>query len=140
MARRALLISAATVLVDLMTVTFSYATARAAWPWHRLPDLGLLPSMHPVILATIPCWLVVLFAFGMYRRKQVLEPSPARLLGAITVSIFVMIVVMFAFNLDMHRAWVVALWMVSIVLVVMGRLVMGELTQRLSQAHWLGPA
>ena len=140
MARRALLISAATVLVDLMTVTFSYATARAAWPWHRLPDPGLLPSMHPVILATIPCWLVVLFAFGMYRRQQVLEPSPARLLGAITVSIFVMIVVMFAFNIDLHWGWIVVLWASSTVLVVMGRLVMQGLTQKLNQAHWLGPA
>src|SRR6202162_1551235 len=114
------------LLVDLMTVTFSYAIARAAWPTHRLPDLGTLAGLNPVLLATIPCWLVVFFTFGMYSRKQVLEPSLrlAQLLSAITVSIFVMIVVVFAFNVDtLHRAWFVTLWVVSTVLVVSGRLV-----------------
>ncbi len=139
-ARRALFIAAVTVLVDLVTVTFSYATARAAWPWHRLPDLWLLPSMKPVLLATIPCWLVVFFTFGMYSRKQVLEPSLrlAQLLSAITVSIFLVIVVAFAFNVDTHRAWIVVLWVVSTALIVSGRLVMLWLTRTLNKAHWLG--
>src|SRR6202165_2245902 len=108
-----------------MTVTVSYAVARAAWPWHRLPDFGLLSQVNPVLLATIPCWLVVFLTFGMYTRKQVLEPSLrlAQMLSAITVSIFVMIVVAFAFNVDtLHRGWIVVLWVVSTVLVVSGRL------------------
>jgi FlaA1/EpsC-like NDP-sugar epimerase len=85
-----------------------------------------LASLNPVLLATIPCWLVVFFAFGLYSRKQVLGPSfrLAQLLSAITVSIVVMIVVVFAFNVDtVHRAWIAALWVVSSVLVVMGRFV-----------------
>ena len=143
MARRSLFIAGVTALVDLMTVTVSYAAARAAWPWHRLPDLGLLPSMNPFLLATIPCWLVVFFAFGLYSHKYLLDAKATiipRLLNAVIASIFVIIVVAFAFNIDMHRGWVVVLWVVATVLVVMGRLVIRELTQRLNQAHWLGPA
>jgi FlaA1/EpsC-like NDP-sugar epimerase len=119
------IIVGATLLVDLMTVTFSYAIARAAWPWHRLPDFGNLATVNPVLLATIPCWLVVFLAFGLYSRKQLLQPSLrlAQLLSAITVSIVVMIVVAFAFNVDtLHRGWVVTLWVVSTALVVSGRL------------------
>jgi FlaA1/EpsC-like NDP-sugar epimerase len=124
-ARRAPAIVAVTVLVDLMMVTFSYAIARAVWPWHRLPDLETLNLVGPVILATIPCWLVVFFAFGLYRRKQVLEPSLrlTRLLSAIAVSIFVMIVVAFAFNVDaLHRTFIVSLWITAMALVPTGRL------------------
>jgi exopolysaccharide biosynthesis polyprenyl glycosylphosphotransferase len=140
-ARRALVIVTAAILVDLMTVIVSYAIARAAWPKHRLPDLETLNAVGPVILATIPCWLAVFFALGLYSRKQVLEPSLrlTRLLSAITVSIFVMIVVAFAFNIDtLHRAWIVTLWVVSTVLVISGRLLILRLTQILNQAHWLG--
>jgi exopolysaccharide biosynthesis polyprenyl glycosylphosphotransferase len=140
-ARRALVIVTAAILIDLMTVLFAYAIARAAWPWHRLPDLGLLAKVHPVILATIPCWLVVFYAFGLYSRNHVLEPSlrMTQLLSAVTVSIFVMIVVAFAFNVDtLHRAWIVMLWVVSTVLVVSGRLVMLRVTQFLNRSHWLG--
>jgi len=120
------IILAATLLVDLMTVTLSYAVARAAWPWHRLPDLGLLAQVNPVLLATIPCWLVVFFAFGLYSRDQMLEPSLRfpQLLTAITVSIVVLIVAAFAFNVDtLHRGWIVVLWVASTALVVSGRLV-----------------
>jgi exopolysaccharide biosynthesis polyprenyl glycosylphosphotransferase len=139
-ARRALAVVTTTVLVDLVMVTFSYAAARAE-RLNRLPDLALLAKVNPVILATIPCWVVVFFAFGLYSRNQVLEPSLRlpRLIGAITMSIFVMVLVAFAFSLDtLHRSWIATLLVVSTLLVVWGRLMMLRLVQVLHQAQWLG--
>lgn len=141
-APRALIIVASTVLVDLVMVIFSYAIARAAWPMHRVPDLGELVRLSPVILATIPCWLIVFQLFGLYDRKRLREPSLhlAKLLEAIAVSIFGVIVVAFAFNDDnLHRAWVLTLWVAAMVLVVSGRLVTLRLAQLLNQDHRLGP-
>jgi exopolysaccharide biosynthesis polyprenyl glycosylphosphotransferase len=92
------------------------------------------------LLATIPCWLIVFFALGLYRRNHILEPKariPA-VLRAITASIFGTIVVTFAFHFDPARGFVATLWVTSIVLVVAGRLAMLRLTQLLNESHWLG--
>jgi FlaA1/EpsC-like NDP-sugar epimerase len=140
-ARRAVAIVAATIAVDLVIVVLSYAIARAAWPLHRSAVLGELSRVSPVILATIPCWLVVFQFFGLYSRKQVLEPSLrlTKLLEATSVSIFAVIVVAFATGDDkLHRAWVLVLWIVATVLIVSGRLAMLRVTQALNRAHWLG--
>jgi exopolysaccharide biosynthesis polyprenyl glycosylphosphotransferase len=139
-ARRALAIVATTVVVDLLMVTFSYAAAKAE-RLNRLPDLALLAKLNPVILATIPCWLIVFFAFGLYSRNQVLEPSLrlARLLSAMTVSIFLMVLVAFVFNIDtLHKSFLAILLVVSTLLIVWGRMMVLRLAQILHEVHWLG--
>jgi FlaA1/EpsC-like NDP-sugar epimerase len=141
-APRALVIVAATIGVDLVTVILSYAIARAGWPAHRSPDFAELARMSPVILATILCWPIVFQLFGLYDRKRVLGRSLdiPKLLEAISVSIFAMIVVAFASNDDkLHRAWVLTLWVVATVLILSGRLVMQRLARLLNQDHGLGP-
>jgi FlaA1/EpsC-like NDP-sugar epimerase len=141
-APRALVIVASIALVDLLMVIFSYAIARAAWPLHRSPDLGELARVSPVILATIPCWLIVFQLFGLYSRDQVLEPSLrlTKLLEATSVSIFAVIVIAFATGDDkLHRAWVLVLWIVATVLIVSGRIVTLRLALLLNQDHGLGP-
>ncbi|MDQ6877754.1 MAG: sugar transferase [Candidatus Dormibacteraeota bacterium] len=138
-ARRALVIVALTVLLDLLMVTFSYTAARAERR-NLLPDPAFLGKIDPVILATIPCWLIVFFAFGMYSRDQVLEPTLRlpRLLGAITVSIFVMILVAFGVSHDLHRSFLAILLLVSTVLIVWERFMMLRLSQILNEVHWIG--
>jgi FlaA1/EpsC-like NDP-sugar epimerase len=141
-APRALGIVAPTVLVDLVMVIFSYAIARAAVSPHRSPELVDLARTSPVILATIPCWLIVFQLFGLYDHKRLHEPSLhlAKLLEAIAVSIFGVIVVAFASNDDnLHRAWVLTLWVVAMVLIVSGRLVTMRLAQFLNEDRRLGP-
>jgi hypothetical protein len=141
-ASHALVIVAATIAVDLVMVIFSYAIAHAAWSVHRTPDLAGLARMSPVILATIPCWLIVFQFFGLYDRNQLLGPSLrlTRLLEAILVSIFAVIVVAFVSSDDnLHRSWVLTLWVVAMVLIVSGRLVTQGLAEVLNQNHGLGP-
>jgi FlaA1/EpsC-like NDP-sugar epimerase len=136
-----LVIVAATIAIDLVMVILSYAIARAVWPAHRSPDFSELFRVSPVLLATIPCWPIVFQLFGLYDRKRVLGPSLnlAKLLEAISVSIFAVIVVAFATGDDkLHRAWVVVLWIVATVLIVSGRLVTLRLAQLLNE-HRLGP-
>jgi exopolysaccharide biosynthesis polyprenyl glycosylphosphotransferase len=133
-ARRAMALAAATVPIDLMTVTLAYATAGA---FHGRPED--LPT-KPAIIATIPCWLIVFFAFGLYSRRQVLEPSLRlpRVLSGITTSILLTIVIDFSFRIDLARGWVATLWVVAIILVISGRLVVLRLAQLLNVINWLG--
>jgi exopolysaccharide biosynthesis polyprenyl glycosylphosphotransferase len=140
-ARRALVIATATAVVDLLMIIVSYAIARDAWKQRHLPDLGILGNVHPVILATILCWPALFVFFGLYSRRQVLEPSLrlTKLLEAIAASIFAVILVAFVSNDDnVHRGWVFTLAIVATGLVVSGRLMMLQLTQMLNKAHWLG--
>jgi exopolysaccharide biosynthesis polyprenyl glycosylphosphotransferase len=140
-ARRALVIAAATAVVDLVMVILSYAIARAAWREHHVPDFGLFTNAHPVILATIPCWPVLFVFFGLYSRKQVLEPSLrlGKLLEAIAASISAVILVAFITSDDnLHRGWVFTLAIVATGLIVAGRLIMLQVTQLLNKTHWLG--
>jgi FlaA1/EpsC-like NDP-sugar epimerase len=136
LAPQVLVIVAITVLVDLVTVTFSYAIARGVLSPHRTPDLADLARMSPVILATIPCWVAVFLAFGLYGHRYVVEtkmPIMSRLLEAITVSVVLVIVVAFAANDDkLHRAWVLTLWVTALVLVSAGRFVLYRVSPLLS--------
>jgi len=131
--RRALAVVGLTLLVDLLAVSFSYTAAKAT-------RIETLANTDPVILATIPAWLLVFFAYGLYSRKQVLEPTARvpRLISAITMCIFLMVVVAFAFHLEPSRWWVMTLWVFSTVIVVLGRLAVLRISHQLHQAHLLG--
>lgn len=137
-ARRALLVAMATVLVDLVSITLAYTIANAA-RLDRIPDLRLLLNTEPRLI-TIPFWLAVFFAFGLYSRKQVLEPAlrVTVVLSAISVSALLTIVVAFALQIDIRRWWVLFLWVASTVLVLGGRVLVLQLAQKLHQVHWLG--
>ena len=134
-ARRAELIAAATLLVDLTMVVLAYAVARAIKS-DRLLDLPTDPRVN----ATIPFWLAVFFAYGLYGRKQILEPALkiTGILGAVTTSTLLTIVITFAFGLQLSREWTVALWLASIGLVLAGRVGLFQVTHLLNRAHWLG--
>ena len=137
-ARRALLVAAVTVAVDFVSITLAYTIANAA-RLDRIPDLGLLMRTEPRLI-TIPVWLAVFFALGLYSRKQILEPAlrASTVLIGITVSTLLTIVVAFAIQIDISRWWMLYLWVASIVLVLGGRVLVLQLAQRLHQAHWIG--
>ena len=138
-ARRALLIAALTVVVDLAMVSSAYFATKAM-RIDRIPNNLTLAHTDPVILATIPGWLLVFFVYGLYSRRQILEPSAkvTRVLSAVTVNIFLMVVVAFAFKIDLSRTWIVTLWVMSTVLVLAGRMLILRLAQHLNTTHWLG--
>src|SRR6266478_4313178 len=105
-ARRALVIAAVAIVVDLASITLAYTIANAA-RLDKAPDLRLLLNTEPRLI-TIPFWLAVFFAFGMYSRKQVLEPalSVTRVLSAISVStLLTMVVAVPVGRLDSAGAW-----------------------------------
>lgn len=141
LARRASMVVAATIVVDLVAVVTSYAIARAVASSPRPPGIEELARVSPIILTTIPLWLIVFQLFGLYSRTQVLEPALrlTKVLEAISVSIFAVIVVAFATNDDkLHRPFAVALWIVATLLIVLGRVVVLQAIQALNKAHWLG--
>jgi exopolysaccharide biosynthesis polyprenyl glycosylphosphotransferase len=131
--RRALLVVGLTAAVDLLTISFCYAAAKAT-------RVETLAKTDPVILATIPAWLVVFFAYGLYSRNQVLEPSAriTRLLSAITMCVFLMVAVAFAFHKEPSRTWLATLWVFSLVVVPIGRLAVLRIAHQLNEIHWLG--
>ena len=134
-ARRAVSIVAATVLIDLMMVTLGYWAAGRV----RVDRLHDLPT-DPHMLATILCWLIIFFAFGLYGRRQVQEPALRMpvVMAAITASILLTILIAFAFGLHLSRAWVVDLWIMSVGFVFAGRLAVLRLSQHLNTVDWLG--
>ena len=134
-ARRAVSVVAATVLIDLMMVTLAYWGAGKV----RVDRLHDFPT-DTAMLATIPCWLAILFAFGLYTRRQVQEPAlrlPVVMSG-ITASVLLTIVIAFVFGQHLSRAWVVDLWIMGAGFVVAGRLGMLRVAQYLNQVNWLG--
>jgi exopolysaccharide biosynthesis polyprenyl glycosylphosphotransferase len=133
-ARRALLIAMATVLVDLIAVVLAYWVSVSA-----RHDRSEFPYAMAV-LATIPVWPVVFYFSGLYSRKEILEPSLrfGGILSGATMSALLTIVVTYAFENHPARSWVVYLWLVSLALVLAGRVAMLQLTQALNRARWLG--
>jgi exopolysaccharide biosynthesis polyprenyl glycosylphosphotransferase len=137
-ARRALLVAAVAIVVDLVSITLAFTIANAV-KLDQAPDLGLLLRTELRLIA-IPVWLAVFFALGLYSRKQVLEPAlrATRVLVAITVSSLLTIVVAFAVHIDLGRWWLLCLWVGSTVLVLGGRVLVLQLSQKLHQMHWIG--
>ncbi len=131
--RRALWVVGLTAMVDLLAISFSYAAAKAT-------RVETLSNTKPLILATIPAWLIVFYAYGLYSRRQVLEPSARipRVLSAITVCIFLMVVVAFFFHMEPSRTWLVTLWVFSTVVVVLGRLAVLRIAHQLNEIRWIG--
>jgi exopolysaccharide biosynthesis polyprenyl glycosylphosphotransferase len=134
-ARRAQYVVLLTLAVDLIAVTLAYWAA----------GVGKIDRKHvfvtdPVMIATIPCWLLVFFISGMYSRRLVLEPSLGipRVLNGITLSIFMTVVVAFASGVRLSREWTLLLWVSSVVLVFAGRFMVLRLTQWLHVVKWLG--
>ena len=134
-ARRAQAVVLLTLAVDLIAVTLAYWMASEA-KIDRKHDF----VTDPVMIATIPCWLLVFFACGMYSRRPVLEPSLGvpRVLNGITLSIFVTILIAFASGVRLSREWTVLLWISSTVLVFTGRWMVLRLIHWLHVKNWLG--
>jgi exopolysaccharide biosynthesis polyprenyl glycosylphosphotransferase len=134
-ARRALSVVVLMFAADLLAVTLAFWTAGST----RLTRIHEFPT-DPIIIATIPCWLIVLFACGLYSRKLVLEPSlrVTGLVRAATVSTLLTIVMGFATGPHLSREWVGALWVSGIVLLVCGRFAVLQVTEALNRAGWLG--
>jgi exopolysaccharide biosynthesis polyprenyl glycosylphosphotransferase len=129
-----LLIAAATVFVDLMGVVLAYWIADSIR--HDRPEL---PN-RLAVLATIPVWLVVFAFYGLYSRKEILEPA-LRLRGilkGVALGGLLTIVVTFAFGNEPSRSWVIYLWLATLAMVVTGRVALLQLTHALNRGHWLG--
>jgi exopolysaccharide biosynthesis polyprenyl glycosylphosphotransferase len=134
-ARRALTIVAASVATDLLAVTFAYLVAGEA----RITRLHDFPT-DPIVVATIPCWLAVIFAYGMYSRRHVLEPALplTPLISAVTVSTLLTIVIAFATGIHLSRAWVAGLWILGTAFLLADRFAVLKVTEALHRAGWLG--
>lgn len=124
------LILGLTALVDLLALTLAFALAnfetrllhmveRSGMPWQDHYDIPGLFRL-PLLVATIPVWLVIFWAFGLYRPKRIIKPSIWLVLSAVTVSALVA-VLPFVF-VELAKTWAVVIWMTSAVFVVAGRL------------------
>ena len=136
-ARRALWIVALTALVDVVAISAAYLVAKDI----RIGALEPGPvHLDPVIVATIPGWLVIFFAYGLYSRRLVLEPEGGtiKLLNAIAMNMVMLVLTAFVLHVAVSRSWIALLWVIASALVIVGRLGVQALTARLKSRHLLG--
>jgi exopolysaccharide biosynthesis polyprenyl glycosylphosphotransferase len=136
--RLAMRIVALTGAVDLVAIIAAYAIAkdlRIGWFGEQT-----LTRIDPIILATIPGWLIIFFAYGLYSRHLVLEPqdSTLRLLNAIAMNMVMLVLTAFALHVTVSRGWIAILWISVSVLVIIGRLAVRRLTGALKSRRVIG--
>ena len=135
--RRALRIVALTGILDLLAVAVAYGIAKDV----RLEWLGVIPlgRFDPRILATIPAWLVVFFAYGLYSRRLVIEPElgVVKLLNAIAMNMVMLVLTAFALHVTLSRGFIVVLWLVASTLVISDRLLIQVLISWLKRSRLL---
>ncbi len=122
------------MLVDLLAVVVAY------WIADSMKHDGSLWPDRLAVIATIPVWLIVFYFYGLYSRKEILEPSLRfrGILSGVAMGGLLTIVITFAFDNQPSETWVTVLWLASLALVLTGRVALLQLTQLLNRSHWLG--
>lgn len=107
--------TALSLLVDLTAVLAGYAIAGAGAP--------------RAIWLTVPLWLAVFAAYGLYNRQRLLAASDEarRIFHAVTVSATGAVMLTFLFKMPVTRSWAAMVWMCCFAGVALCRIGMREL-------------
>src|SRR5437763_10400504 len=91
------------------------------------------------VLLTIPLWLVIFAAYGLYDRRELDAPSEEmrRLFHGITVSLVAIVLVTFFGKFAVSRGWIASLALFCTLTVAVGRVAVRKLAGRLSASGYL---
>jgi exopolysaccharide biosynthesis polyprenyl glycosylphosphotransferase len=141
LARRARLLALVNLVVDLIAVTSGYllskgiiVSARDTDPTRSAFSLG-----GRWVLLTIPLWLVIFAAYGLYDRRELDAPSEEirRLFHGITLSLVAVVMVTFWAKFAVSRGWIASLALFCTLTVAAGRMAVRKLGGRLSANGYL---
>ncbi|MBV8236849.1 MAG: sugar transferase, partial [Acidimicrobiia bacterium] len=141
LARRARLLAFVNLIVDLVAVTCGYLLSKGI----LLSTRGDATSRTPFslsgrwVLLTIPLWLVIFAAYGLYNRRELDAPSEEirRLFHGITVSLVAVVMVTFFGKFAVSRGWIASLALFTTLTVAVGRFAVRKLAGRLSANGFL---
>src|SRR4051812_23465974 len=141
MARRARMLAFVNLAVDLVAITCGYLLSKGIIVSTRADAASRSPFTLSGrwVLLTIPLWLVIFAAYGLYDRRELDAPSEEirRLFHGITVSIVVIVMVTFFARFAVSRGWIASLALFCTLTVAVGRFAVRKLTGRLSASGYL---
>ena len=139
-ARRARLLTAATIVLDLSAVAVAYAlswTVRGQSWWGRGRTPFVLGGRAAFL--TLPVWVIVFSAYGLYNRRELTAGSEEvrRLFRAVAVSAVAVVMVTFALKISVPRGWILTVSLLALVLIGLGRFAVRGAIHRLSVRGFL---
>ena len=141
LARRARIVAFINLVVDLVAVTCGYLLSKGIVVSTRADALSrtAFSLSGRWVLLTIPLWLVIFAAYGLYNRRELDAPSEEirRLFHGITVSIVAVVMVTFFGKFATSRGWITSLALFTTLTVAVGRFAVRKLAGRLSASGYL---
>lgn len=140
-ARRARVVAFINLVVDLVAITCGYLLSKGIIVSTRADAATRSPFALSGrwVMLTIPLWLVIFAAYGLYDRSELDAPSEEirRLFHGITVSIVAIVMVTFFAKFAVSRGWIVSLALFCTLTVAVGRFAARKLAGRLSASGYL---
>jgi exopolysaccharide biosynthesis polyprenyl glycosylphosphotransferase len=141
LARRARIVAFVNLLVDLVAVSAGYLLSKGIIVSTRADAVSRTPFSLSGrwVLLTIPLWLVIFAAYGLYDRRELDAPSEEmrRLFHGITVSLVAIVMVTFFAKFAVSRGWIASLALFTTLTVSVGRVAVRRLAGRLSASGYL---
>jgi len=141
LARRARILAFINLTVDLVAVTSGYLLSKGIIVSTRADAVSRTPFSLSGrwVLLTIPLWLVVFAAYGLYDRRELDAPSEEirRLFHGISVSLVAIVMVTFFGKFAVSRGWIASLALFTTLTVAVGRFGVRKLAGRLSARGYL---
>jgi len=141
LARRAQLVAFINLVVDLVAVTSGYLLSKGIIVSTRTDAVSRTPFSLSGrwVLLTIPLWLVIFAAYGLYDRRELDAPSEEmrRLFHGISVSLVAIVLVTFFGKFALSRGWIASLALFTTLTVAVGRFAVRKLAGRLSARGYL---
>ena len=141
LARRARFLAIVNLVVDLVAVTGGYLLSKGIIASTRADAATRTPFSLSGrwVLLTIPLWVVIFAAYGLYDRRELDAPSEEmrRLFHGITVSLVAIVMVTFFAGFAVSRGWIASLALFCALTVAVGRVAVRKLSGRLSANGYL---
>jgi exopolysaccharide biosynthesis polyprenyl glycosylphosphotransferase len=141
LARRARVVAFINLIVDLVAITGGYLLSKGIIVSTRADAASRTPFSLSGrwVLLTIPLWLVIFAAYGLYDRRELDAPSEEmrRLFHGITVSLVAIVMVTFFAKFAVSRGWIASLAFFCALTVGAGRFAVRKLSGRLSASGYL---
>jgi exopolysaccharide biosynthesis polyprenyl glycosylphosphotransferase len=141
MARRARMVALISLGVDLVAITSGYLLSKGIIVSTRADAASRTPFALSGrwVLLTIPLWLLIFAAYGLYDRRELDAPSEEmrRLFHGITVSLVAIVMVTFFGKFAVSRGWIASLAFFCTLTVAVGRFAVRKLAGRLSASGYL---
>jgi exopolysaccharide biosynthesis polyprenyl glycosylphosphotransferase len=141
LARRARAVAFINLIVDLVAITGGYLLSKGIIVSTRADAASRTPFSLSGrwVLLTIPLWLVIFAAYGLYDRRELDAPSEEmrRLFHGITVSLVAIVMVTFFAKFAVSRGWIASLAFFCALTVGAGRFAVRKLSGRLSASGYL---